>query len=175
MLKSQDCIILLKLLANPKKHWSQRLLSKELGISLSEINGGIKRLHDAHLIRKDQGQFVPILAAAAEYLIYGLKYHFPGKLEEYTRGIPTAVAAPLFANKIALGQDPLPVWPYALGNNRGVALKPLHPSVPQALNDYPDASFYDLLVLIDTIRVGRARERNMAIQMLKDKLDNANQ
>lgn len=172
MLKSQDCLILLKLLADQDKVWSQRELSKELMISLSEINSGIKRLIVAGLLRKTQGaQFVPILAAAEEFIISGLKYIFPTKLGEYTRGIPTAVAAPLFKDKIVLGNDPIPVWPYAFGENKGVALNPLHPSVPKSLRDYPDESFYELLVLIDAIRIGRARERNIAIKLLKEKLN----
>lgn len=54
MLKSQDCIILIKLLANPGSEWSQRQLAKSLCISLAETNAGIKRLIDAGLLRKDK-------------------------------------------------------------------------------------------------------------------------
>ena len=173
MLKSQDCLILLKLLADQNKIWTQRQLSKELVISLSEVNSGIKRLIAAGLLRKTEGsQFVPILAAAEEFIISGLKYIFPTKLGEYTRGIPTAVAAPLFKDKIVLGNDPIPVWPDAFGENKGVALNPLHPSVPKSLREYPDEPFYELLVLVDTIRIGRARERNIAVKLLKERLNN---
>lgn len=173
MLKSQDCLILLKLLADQDKIWSQRQLSKELVISLSEINACIKRLIVAGLLRKEKkSQLIPILAAAEEFIISGLKYTFPAQLGEYTRGIPTAVSAPLFKGKIALGNDPIPVWPYAFGENKGVALSPLHPSVPQSLREHPDEAFYDLLVLVDTIRIGRARERNIAIKLLKERLNN---
>ncbi len=173
MLKSQDCLILLKLLANQDKAWSQRQLSKELLISLSEVNSGIKRLIVSGLLRKtEESQLVPILAAAEEFIISGLKYSFPTKLGEYTRGMPTAVAAPLFKDKIVLGNDPTPVWPYAFGENKGVALNPLHPSVPKSLHEHPDEPFYELLVLVDTIRIGRARERNIAIKLLKERLHN---
>ena len=172
MLKPQDCIILLKLLANPDRKWSQRQLAKTLCISLSEINAGIKRLLEAGLLRKteESGEFIPIIATAEEFLISGLKYLFPGKLGEYTRGMPTGIGAPLFHDKISLGNDPVPVWPDALGEQKGVALPPVHPSVPRALREYPDQKFYELLVLVDVIRSGRARERNMAIQLLKDRL-----
>jgi hypothetical protein len=171
MLKSQDCLILLKFLANPNAKWTQRQLSIELCVSLSEVNGGIKRLIEARLLRKGKElPFLPIISAAEEFLVYGLKYFFPVKLGEYTRGIPTGIAAPIFRNKIALGNDPLPVWPYALGKTQGVALDPIHPSVPKSLHNNPDEKFYELLVLIDAIRIGRARERNMAIKMLIDRL-----
>jgi biotin operon repressor len=171
MLKSQDCIILVKLLANPGAEWSQRQLAKVLCISLAEINAGIKRLEEAGLLRKDkQGKLFPNINAAEEFLVSGIKFLFPGKLGEYTRGIPTSIAAPLFRDKIALGNDPIPVWPDASGEQKGVALAPIHPSIPKALRESPDQLFYEMLVLIDAIRSGRARERNMAVTLLKEKL-----
>jgi len=171
MLKPQDCIILLKLLANPKVDWSQRRLAESIGISLAEVNGGIKRLIDVDLLRKDQhAKLHPNLKASEEFLINAIKFFFPGKLGEYTRGIATGISAPLFKDKLALGNEPLPVWPDALGKQRGVALPPIHPAVPKALRENPDEPFYELLALLDVIRTGRARERNMAIHLLKDRL-----
>jgi hypothetical protein len=176
MLKPQDCIILIKLLANPGMEWSQRQLAKALCISLAETNAGIRRLGEAGLLRKDkEGRLFPNINAAEEFLVSAIKFFFPVKLGEYTRGIPTAVAAPLFHGKIALGNDPIPVWPDVLGEKRGVALAPIHPSVPKALRENPDHSFYELLVLIDAIRSGRARERNIAAILLKEKLKHAKQ
>ena len=173
MLKSQDIIILLKLIANPQKDWSQRELSKILCISLAEINGGIKRLIEARLLRQDKsGQHFPILPSVEELLIYGLKYFFPAKLGEFTRGIPTGIGSPLFYNKIASGNDPIPVWPFALGEKQGVALNPIHFSVPKSLRQAPDPLFYELLAIIDVIRIGRVRERNIAIKLLKEKIKN---
>jgi biotin operon repressor len=172
MLKPQDCIVLIKLLANPTVSMSQRQLASILGISLAEINAGIKRLEEAGLLRKDkQGKVYPNIYTAKEFLISAVKFFFPGKLGEYTRGIPTAIAAPIFHNKIALGTDPIPVWPDALGNKRGVALEPIHPLVPKSLRENPDPHFYELLAMIDAIRTGRPRERNLAVALLKEKLD----
>lgn len=58
------------------------------------------------------------------------------------------------------------------GNQRGLAIEPLYRSVPQSLIEHPDTLFYDLLALIDAIRCGRVRERNIAAQLLKEKLYN---
>ncbi len=174
MLKPQDCVILIKLLANPAVDWSQRQLAEALCISLTEINAGIKRLCEAGLLRKDnQAKLYPNINAAEELLVSGIKFFFPAKLGEYTKGIPTAIGAPLFHNIIALGNDPIPVWPDALGEKRGVALAPLFPSIPKALRQHPDQIFYELLVLVDAIRSGRARERNVAIKLLKERLEHA--
>ncbi|HSW93405.1 MAG TPA: hypothetical protein VLJ15_03515 [Gammaproteobacteria bacterium] len=171
MLKPQDCIILIKLLANPGVDWSQRQLAKALCISLAEINAGIRRLGDAGLLRKDKdNRLFPNINAAEEFLVSGIKFFFPGKPGEYTRGIPTGVAAPIFRGVIAMGNDPIPVWPDAVGDKKGVALKPLHPSVPKSLRENPDSVFYDILVLIDAIRTGRPRERNLATIYLKEKI-----
>src|SRR5437016_8939165 len=159
MLKPQDCMILIKLLANPGVEWSQRELAKNLNISLAETNAAIKRLGDSGLLRKDKSdKLFPNINAAEEFLVSGIKFFFPAKLGEYTRGMPTAVAAPIFHDKIALGNDPIPVWPDAIGEKRGVALTPIHPSIPKSLRENPDQSFYELLVLIDAIRSGRPRE-----------------
>jgi len=174
MLKPQDCIILIKILANPAKEWSQRQLAKTLCISVAETNAGIKRLGEAGLLRKDkEGGFFPNINAAEEFLISGIKFFFPAKLGEYTRGMPTGIAAPIFHGKIALGNDPLPVWPDALGEQKGVALTPIYPSVLKALHENSDQSFYEFLALIDAIRIGRPRERNVASVLLKEKLKHA--
>ncbi len=152
-------------------HWSQRQLAEGLCISLTEINAGIKRLCEAGLLRKDnQSKLYPNINAAEELLVSGIKFFFPAKLGEYTRGVPTAIGAPLFQGIIALGDDPIPVWPDAQGEKRGVALAPLYPSVPKALRQCPDQVFYELLVLVDAIRSGRARERNVAVKLLKERL-----
>ena len=63
------------------------------------------------------------------------------------------------------------MWPDGLGEKRGVALDPIHPSIPKALRENPDPLFYDLLVLVDAIRTGRPRERNLAADLLKEKLN----
>lgn len=171
MLKSQDCIVLIKLLANPAVEMSQRQLAKTLCISLAEINAGIRRLEEAGLLRKNkQVKLFPNINAAEDFLINAIKFFFPGKLGEYTRGTPTAIAAPIFYDKIALGNEPIPVWPDALGEKRGVALDPIHPSIPKALRENPDPTFYGLLALVDTIRSGHPRERDLAATLLRKTL-----
>ena len=108
----------------------------------------------------------PILQACEEFFVHGLKYVFPAKAGEITRGISTSYAAPSFDGEIVLGNDPIPVWPYGLGDERGIAIKPLYSSVPESVSKHPDPVFYDLLTLLDAIRSGRAREKYIAIQKL---------
>lgn len=114
-------------------------------------------------------EVLPIKAACEECLISGVKYFFPGELGAYTHGIATSYAAPVLKKLIRIGRDPIPVWPYAEGAQQGVALEPLYRSVPHSVIKYPDLLFYDLLTLVDAIRSGRARERNIAAKLLKEK------
>jgi hypothetical protein len=184
MLRPQDIVILLKILStmaltpsNENDTLSQNRLAELLCMSPSEINAGIKRLVASGLLgpafRDDQKHkivFLPIKEACLECLPT-VKYFFPAQLGSYTRGIPTAYAAPLFKKLIVPGKDPIPVWPHAEGDHRGLCVEPLYRSVPESIIKYPDPLFYDLLVLVDTIRIGRARERNIAIKLLREKLD----
>ena len=184
MLKPQDIVILLKILSvmtfsknDEGDSLSQNKLAMLLCMSPSEVNAGIKRLVSSGLLgptlKNNSHKIIllPVKEACLECLISAVKYFFPAQLGTYTRGIPTAYAAPLFKKLIVLGADPIPVWAHAEGNRRGFSVEPLYRSVPSSLIKYPDPFFYELLVLIDTIRIGRAREKNIAIKLLREKLD----
>ena len=93
------------------------------------------------------------------------------KLGEMARGIRTSYAAPSFKGEISLGRDAIPVWAYGAGEERGTALKPLYSSVPESINKHPDPLFYDLLTLLDAIRSGRAREKQIGIKRLSEILN----
>lgn len=189
MLKGQDIVILLKILSamtlSEDNHISlrhqfltQSKLATHLCMSPSEVNAGMKRLLLSGLIgpvpreNAPTGKiFLPIKAACEECLIFGVKYFLPVELGVQTRGIVTSYAAPIFEKLILKGDDLPPVWPHVEGEHRGQALEPLYRSVPSSLIHYPDKTFYDLLVLIDAIRSGRARERQIAVNLLKKKLN----
>ena len=99
----------------------------------------------------------------AEFAVYGAKYAFPADRLPVAVGVPTSHSAPAFAGVFAPGSDDW-VWPHPNGSIRGQGLEPLHPSVPFAATQ--DAKLYEMLALFDALRVGRARERGMALQRL---------
>ncbi|WP_454781685.1 hypothetical protein [Legionella sp. WA2022007384] len=173
MIKPQDIVVLAKLLACQNKNWSQNSIAFELCLSPSQINSAFKRLVIAGLITPyhPPNKPQPIIQACGEFFTHGLKYIFPAKLGEIARGIPTSYAAPSLNKQIVAGNDPIPVWPYGEGSERGVALKPLYSSVPQSVMQHPDPLFYDLLTLIDAIRSGRVREKQLAIQKISQLLE----
>jgi hypothetical protein len=65
------------------------------------------------------------------------------------------------------------VWPDAEGSVRGIEFSPLYKNVPQAA--LRDTKLYELLALVDAIREGRAREREVAIRELTARIDSADQ
>lgn len=171
ILKPQDIVVLAKLLAlRGKDSWSQNSLATELCLSPSQINSAFKRLVVMKLITPYQppDKPSPILQACEEFFIHGLKYVFPAKLGELTRGVPTSYVAPSFKGSIALGNDPIPVWPHGEGTEKGVALMPLYSSVPESIIKYFDPVFYDLLTLLDAIRSGWAREKQIAEKIISE-------
>jgi hypothetical protein len=179
----QDVVVLLKLVANREASDNQTYakVSEELFMSPSQVFRSIKRAEAARLL------IAPNVSPSSrtilprkwlwsynggnlkEFLIHGVKYIFPVDRNGPTRGIPTAEAAPPLAQHFP--QDPSlgPVWPYAEGHSRGLAFSPLSENVPQAA--LRDPRLYELLALLDAIRDGRAREREIAIRELTSRID----
>lgn len=166
MLKPQDIVIVMKILAKSEQPWSQGGLAVELGMSASEVNGGIKRASLSGLLRKKDNKVIPNKKAIEEFLLHGLKYVFPAERGEPTRGIAAAYAAPVFNGKFVVSEDLPPVWSYAKGDVKGFMLKPLYKSVPVAVKN--DSILYDYMAIVDALRSGRVREVAAAKQLLKD-------
>ena len=96
-----------------------------------------------------------------------MKYVFPSEPGRITRGIPTAHSASPIKEHIYAGQENY-VWPYSEGKARGQAIEPLYQTIPKVVHE--DIHFYELLVIIDTIRVGRSREIKIAIDELNKRI-----
>ena len=168
MLKPQDVIVVLKLLGYQEKRPPYSQIALALALSPSEVHGAVKRAQAAGLLHGPALGGRPILPALQEFLIHGVKYAFPPERGGLSRGMPTSYAAPPLNSQIQPGDEPPPVWPDAEGSERGVALEPLYHTVPAAARN--DPRLYELLALIDAIRDGRARERNIAVKELKKRL-----
>lgn len=101
-----------------------------------------------------------------DLLQYGVPYIFPQQPGVEARGIPTAHSAEPLVQLISSSENY--VWPYAKGHMRGHSILPFYPSVIQAVE--LDAQLYEYLALTDALRVGRARERNLALELLRTKI-----
>lgn len=104
----------------------------------------------------------------AEFALHGAKYAFPGVRLPTAVGVPTSHSAPAFAGVFAPGSMDF-VWPHPNGSVRGIGVEPLHSAVPYAA--IQDAKLYEMLALFDALRVGKARERGMALRRLQALID----
>ncbi len=168
ILKPQDILILLKLVAIGQRDWSYNRLAVELGMSPSEVHAAIKRAMVAGLAVNKENKIIVNIRNIEEFIIHGLRYVFVPRRGEMQRGIPTAHAAPPLQNLFVPDGEPPPVWPDPKGEVRGMTFSPLYKSVPEAVRH--DRALYELLVLVDGIRGGRARERKIAARELKQRL-----
>ncbi len=166
ILKPQDIVILLKLVALKDRDWTYPALAHDLFMSASEVHSGIKRAVAARLM--DMNQRLPNKSNLIEFLIHGVKYAYPPERGGLTRGMPTGYAASPMRKYIVQGNEPPPVWPDPDGQVRGYEFSPLFKSVPKACKS--DSMLYEFLALLDSIRDGRARERNLAIREIKSRL-----
>ncbi len=171
VLKPQDVYVVLKIVASGFRGPYAQLAS-ELAMSTSEVHASVKRAHAARLIHGPELQNRPNLAALEEFLVHGLKYAFPAARGEFTRGVPTSYATEPLRHVIGQGSEPIPVWPYPQGKERGIAFEPLYKTAPGAA--IRDPAFYEYLALADALRDGRARERKYAEQELHRRFQKAN-
>lgn len=163
-IKPQDILILLKIIALNDDEWQQKPLAKSLRMSQSEISQSVARSVYAGLL--DHSGKKVIRQRLMAILECGLAYIFPVRPGSVVRGVPTAhSAAPL--NDEILSMEPY-VWPYAYGQMQGMSITPLYPTVPEAA--LKDQKLHVLLALSDAIRVGRTREKRMAIDLLKPRI-----
>lgn len=137
-------------------------------MSPSEVHAAAKRARAARLLHGPEIFDRPNLSALEEFLIHGLKYVFIAERGRPTRGIPTSYAAEPLRLLIVMGEEPIPVWPYPEGKTKGIAFAPLYKSVPVAA--MRDPLLYEKLALVDAIRDGRTRERNIAERELIKRL-----
>lgn len=165
VLKPQDLYVLLALLSRGDGSVGYPELAEQTGLAVSAVHGALKRAAAAKLATFQERRPVLLKTQLREFLLYGAKYAFPPIWGSLTRGVPTGYAtAPLNA-LIAPSADPVPVWPHAKGEVRGISLAPLYPSVPAAA--LKDERLYALLALFDALRSGQARERNAAQKLLE--------
>jgi hypothetical protein len=167
-LKPQDVVVALKLCGYPSGRPPISIVASDLGLSPSEVHGAIQRLKSSKLLHGPALKDKPNISGLEEFLIHGLKYAFPAEHGEVTRGIPTSYAAEPLKSEIAVSNELPPVWPWPDGNTRGMGLEPLYKNVPRAA--LRDPALYQLLALVDAIRDARARERNLAVRDLVQRL-----
>ena len=160
-MRPQDIVVLLKKTTPQGRKMNNKQLSESLVISASEISESLERSRIAGLVSNDKAN-VNILAIQ-EFLIHGIRYVYPAQMKGIVRGLPTASFATPMNGRINHTNEPI-VWQYKYGHVRGQNIEPLYPTAIEAsLND---EDLYALLAIVDSLRVGNAREREIASEEL---------
>ena len=165
-LKPQDILFLLKLVVLKGPTSIVPAGPEALGLSKAEIHNSAKRVRGARLLPHDSWN--PLRKNLLEFLVHGVKYVFPARHGSESIGMPTAYAAPPLIALIAASGTTIPVWPDPDGSVRGQALYPLYSSAPAAARR--DPQLYELLALVDAIRIGNVREQKLAESLLNKSL-----
>lgn len=168
VLKPQDLLVALKIVVNEERVITFAELGRELSMSTSEVHAATQRAEISRLVTREYGQLLPVRSSLQEFILHGVKYAFPALLGGITRGMATGISAPPLKNSFAQNEMLSSVWPDAQGKERGLSLQPLYPSVPAAAR--ADLHLYEFLVLVDAIRAGAAREREIATSELMKRL-----
>lgn len=184
VMKSQDIVILLKLVSLEDQirqggldeqvssdPFALRSLEAALGISKTEISASLRRSIAATLAIKSSDRANVNRRNLIEFVQHGLKYAFPAKPGAPQRGVATGFAAPMLEGQLVSSGADIYVWPHAVGSQRGSSITPLFRSVPEAA--LKDERLYELLALVDAIRLGNQREANLARDRFKDRMARA--
>jgi hypothetical protein len=163
MLNATDILVLAALVVNGATS-STRQLATKLGLSKSQIANSIRRLIDARLLLGGKQDRRIVRLAVRELLSHGLRYLCPARLDGIALGLLTAHSFEPIAKQLLAEGDPL-IMPLAEGPRRGRVLVPIHPRAPEAAA--ADSRMHEVLALLDALRVGRARERELATDLLR--------
>jgi hypothetical protein len=169
MVKDSDVYVLGGLFAHDGA-WSYRSLAERLHVPHPVVQRALERTKGADLYSADRREVH--LPHFEEFALHALRFVAPARLGALTPGVPAAWAAEPMASAIrSSGDEPPPVWPYAHGRVRGQAIEPLHSAAPEAMGNWPE--FGEVLALLDSLRAGDARVRQVAgdflSRMLRDR------
>ena len=94
ILKPQDIVVLIKLVARGKTPWSYNRLAVDLFMSPSEVHAAMKRSVTARLAIQTGDRLCPNLSNLKTFLLNGIRFTFVADRGEMTRGVPTCYASP---------------------------------------------------------------------------------
>lgn len=166
-LRPHDVLVALKLAVTDCRARPQQQIASELGLSAGELSKSLARLRRAELI--SPFELRTLRSPFMEFVTHGLRYVLPVKKRGVRRGIPTAYAAAPLNQRIVTGDLVPPVWSDLEGKVRGEVWEPLSKSALTAAKR--DERMYQGLALLDALRGGRARERQLAEVYLRELTD----
>jgi len=208
MLKSQDFLVLVKLISLQKElfkriHYpslkknydglsnftinnyelndlfSVRGLGSSLGISKTEVGASLRRCMDNNLlilrnisnknnISLIESDWIINKKALFEIIKYAVPYLYPPQQLGFDYGILTGFSAPVLSKELTSAGSSSIIWPSEYGTAYGQALEPIYKTVAFASKN--DNFVYNCFALIDAYRLGKAREKDIAIKLIEKEI-----
>lgn len=168
-LRPQDLLVLLKVAAHPSRRWTYAALGEALSLSVSEAHACVRRAVAGGLaVVTARGEWEPVRPHLLEFVLHGVRYVWPAAVGPVKRGVPTAIGAEPLASLLKVAPGEAPVWADPKGSAKGPTWSPLYHTAPQAA--LADPALHRLLALLDALRAGRLRERQLAAGLMTDAL-----
>ncbi len=170
-LRGQDVLVACKLFSAMvgKVDWSFPSLSAELDVSVGEIYNSVGRCRRAQLLVQGDRVSRPHLR---ELLVSAVPRIFYATRGAMGVGVPTSTWAPPLASLMGDRTGTPLVWasdakhrPDPSRSSIGETIEPVYPSVPRAA--LRDLAVYELLALVDVVRVGDASSRKTAVGLIE--------
>ena len=140
-------------------------LEKVTGISKSQVSLSLQRCQELKLLIIDhKTNKVFVHKKGFIEIIKVLKYFFPSVRGSNVKGIPTSYSSPFLYESIKTIKNIPLVWPDPMGFTFGESIEPIYKTVPFAVK--LDPLLYEIMCLIDSIRLDIPRETNYAYKRL---------
>lgn len=166
-MRPQDIAVLLKIILS-NSEWMSKGVAEDLFLSPAEVSYSLQRSALAGLV--DPSKRKVMRSTFLEFIQFGLPRVFPAIRGSIEIGLPTAFSAPIMEKYLMTNQfAETIVWPYSEGNARGESINPLYPNAVKAA--LKDQNLYELLVLVDVMRLGKVRDKEIALNLLKEKFN----
>ncbi len=163
-----DVLVLLKLAATGREDLSVRELGRDLGgLPKSTVDVSVRRLRAHGLVREHEGKRQVNRLLARDLIEKAIRWLAPADVGRIDLGVATAHAAAPLAGRLMGDAEPV-VMRLSEGPVRGRTVTPLHPNAPLAASR--DPRLHELLAIVDALRIGRARDREVAIEELRARL-----
>lgn len=166
VLKPQDLAAVLAVQVCPQPTWSFQSMADWMGVSRSYLFYALERAASAGLYRAEPRRVN--VGGVLEFVEHGVRWSFFAELGARTRGVPTAHSGPVLSRELSSDPAAAVVWPSSEGTAVGQSLEPLY---PQAAGTVESARpLYEVLTLVDAVRLGRRRDTTLAMDALRDRL-----
>jgi len=174
MLRSQDVLVACKLHVLGKEGWTFVTLADSIGVSTGETHNAIARCKRAGLVSSSKDGLAVARRSLLDLIVSAVPRIFYVERGRLALGIPTAQHAGPLRERFRPEPGTTVVWAYEKEKLaecvRGETIEPLYPSVPEIVRSDRDPRLYELLALIDVVRVGDGNDRKKAKEILTKKI-----